>query len=328
MRCLACRVIGLSLGLALFGSGFSPAAERIRASYAAPNASQSPLWVAAARGFFSKQGLEVDLLYISSGSLNVQALVGNTVQFAAGGPAALEARLRGPKLLTIANPLQVLASNLVALPEIKTVADLKGKIGGISRFGSSTHQGLRYLFRANGLSVESDLKMLQLGGDANRLAALKAGKIQYTFLGAAATEQARGQGLKILATAQQMNIPFPWTSVVVNEGWLEANRDTAYRYVKAVAEAIGFMKRDRAASEKIIAKYMRLDDPHLVAIEYDFNVPLFPDLPYPTVEGMKLILENLAAETPEFARRDPKEFVDASIVERLKREQFIESLKK
>jgi NitT/TauT family transport system substrate-binding protein len=320
------------LGVAMLSSMILPlrlaAAERIRASYAAANASQSPLWTAQAHGFFAKYGLDVDLLYISSGSLNVQALVGTSVHFAAGGPAALEARLRGLKLLTIANPLTVLASNLVALPEIKTISDLKGKIGGISRFGSSTHQGLRYLFRANGLSVETDLKMLQLGGDSSRLAALKTGKIQYTFLGGAASEQAKTQGLKILATANQMAIPFPWTSVVVNEAWLDANRDTAYRYVKAVTEAIWFMKHNRAESEKIIAKYMRLDDPRLVAVEYEFNVPLFPDLPYPTIDGMRLILENLAAETPEFARHDPKEFVDSSIVDRLKREQFLESLKK
>jgi ABC-type nitrate/sulfonate/bicarbonate transport system substrate-binding protein len=73
------------------------AADRVKASYAAVNASQSPLWVAQDRGFFGKHGIEADLVFISSGSLNVQALVGNTVQFAAGGPAALEARLRGPK---------------------------------------------------------------------------------------------------------------------------------------------------------------------------------------------------------------------------------------
>ncbi len=303
-----------------------PATERVRASYAAVNASQSPLWVAQARGFYAKYGLEVDLIFISSGSLNVQALVGGTVQFAAGGPAALEARLRGPKLLTIANPLTVLATNLVTLPELKSIAELKGKIGGISRFGSSTHQGLRYLFRANGLSVETDLKMLQLGGDSSRLVALKTGKIQYTFLGAAASEQARTQGLKVLATAQQMGIPFPWTSVVVNEPWLEANRDTAYRYVKAVTEAIWFMKRNRPESERIIAKYMKVADPRLTAVEYSSNVPLFPDLPYPTLEGMRLILDNLAAENPEIARRDPREFVDSSIVDRLKREQFLEGL--
>lgn len=199
-------------------------------------------------------------------------------------------------------------------------------MGGISRFGSSTHQGLRYLFRKNGLSVERDLKMLQLGGDTSCLAALKAGKIHHTFLGAAASEQAKSQGLKVLATARQMAIPFPWTAVVVNEPWLETHRDLAYRYLKAVTEAIWFMKRNRPEGERIIAKYMKLADPRLASLEYDFNTALFADLPYPTLEGTRLILENLAAESPEAAGRDPREFVDGSLVERLKREQFLESL--
>ena len=301
--------------------------DRIKASYAAVNASQSPLWVAQDRGFFAKHGLDNDLIYISSGSLNVQALVGNTVQFAAGGPAAIEARMRGLKLLTIANPLPVLASNLVTIADVKTIADLRNKTGAVSRFASSSHQGLRYLFRKNGLS-ETDLKLLQLGGDTGRLTGLTTGKIQYTFLGAAASAQAKSQGFKILATAQQMAIPFPWTSVVVNESWLESNRDTAYRYVKSVTEAIRFMKRNRTESERIIAKRMKLNDAHLVTIEYDFNVALFPDLPYPTIDGMKLILDNLALDNPEYAHRDPKEVVDSSIVERLKQERFLESLGK
>ncbi len=255
------------------------AAERVRASYAAINASQSPLWVAQERGIYAKHGLDVDLLYISSGSLNVQALMGGSVQFAAGGPAAVEARLRGIKLLIIANPLPALATNLVSLAEIKAISDLKGKIGGISRFGSSTDQGIYYLFRKNGLNPETELKLLQFGGDANRLAALKIGRAHYTFLGAAASEQAKAQGYRILATAQQMGIPFPWTSVIVNESWLGANRETAYRYVKALTEAIWFMKRNRAESERIIGKYMKISDPRLMAVEYDFNVALLPELP-------------------------------------------------
>ena len=199
-------------------------------------------------------------------------------------------------------------------------------MGGISRFGSSTDQGFRYLFRSAGLSLEKDLKLLQLGGDASRLAALKIGKVQYTFLGAAATEQARALGYRVLATAQQMGIPFPWTSVVVDEAWLGANRDVAYRYVKALTEAIWFMKRNRTDSERIIVKYMRLDDPKLAAMEYDFNTALFPDLAAPTLEGVRLILENFARESAEAVRRDPREFVDSSIIERLRREQFLESL--
>lgn len=306
----------------------APAAERLRAAYAALNASQSPLWIAQARGFYAKQGLDVELLHISSGSMNIQALVGGSIQFAAGGPGAVEARLRGLKLLIIANPLPVIATNLVSVSEIKAVGDLKGRIGGISRFGSSTDQAIQYLFRKAGLSPDADLKLLQLGGDANRLAALQIGKVQYTFLGGAASEQARAQGYKVLATAQQMAIPFPWTAVIVNEPWLNANRDVATRYLKAITEAIWFIKRNRAESERVIARYMKTSDAHVLRVEYDFNVSLLPDLPYPTLEGIRLILDNLARDNPEAARHDPREFVDLSVVDSLKRDRFLENLGK
>ena len=323
-------MIHVSLIMLIFVLSFSTptyGADRVKASYAAVNASQAPLWVAQERGFFAKYGLEADLVFISSGSLNVQALVGNTVQFAAGGASAIEARLRGLKLTTISNPLAVAATNLVTHPDIKNIGDLKGKLGAISRFGSSSDQAIRYLFRKQAMNLEGDLKLLQLGGDTGRLAALKAGKVQYTLLGAAASEQARRDGFKILATAQQMAIPFPWTSVTVNESWFEGNRDLSYRYVKALTEGIAFMKRNRPDSERIIAKYMKISDPKLAALENNFYASLFPDYPIPTIEGIRLILDNLATEKPEAGRRDAKEFVDYSIVEKLKSEQFVEKLR-
>ena len=203
------------------------AADKLRISYSAVNATQAFLWVAKERGYFAKHGLEGELLYINSGTMNIAALVGGSVQIAGGGPVSIEARLRGVKLTILGNPLPLLASNLVSHPDIKGVADLPGKIAGISRFGSSTDQGFRYLFRKNGFNVDKDLKMLQMGGDASRIGALKAGTIQYTFLGAAATNQARAQGFRVLATAQQMAIPFPWTSVVVEDSWLARHRDAS-----------------------------------------------------------------------------------------------------
>jgi NitT/TauT family transport system substrate-binding protein len=303
------------------------AADKLRISYSAVNATQAFLWVAQERGYFAKHGLEGELLYINSGTMNIAALVGGSVQIAGGGPVSIEARLRGVKLTILGNPLPLLASNLVSHPDIKGVADLPGKIAGISRFGSSTDQGFRYLFRKNGFNVDKDLKMLQMGGDASRIGALKAGTIQYTFLGAAATNQARAQGFRVLATAQQMAIPFPWTSVVVEDSWLNKNRDIAYRYMKCATESIVHLKRNRPDSEKIIAKYMKINDPKLAATEHDFVSALMPDYPGPTFDGIKLILENFGKEYPDAPRRDPKEFVDASIIDRLKQEKFAENLK-
>lgn len=315
------------LSILLNLTSMSFAADRLRVSYSAINATQSFLWIAQQKGLYAKHGLEVDLLYINSGSMNIAALVGGSVQVAGGGPVSVEARLRGIKLLILANPLPVVAANLVTHPEIKAIPDIAGKVAGISRFGSSTDQGFRYLFRKHGLNADRDLKMLQFGGDSSRVAALKAGQIQYTFLGAAATDQARAMGFRVLATAQQLGIPFPWTSVVVDESWLAGNRDVAYRYVKSFTESIVYFKRHRPESERIISKYMKITDPKLANLEYEFVSSLVPEYATPTLEGIRLILENFAKENPEAARRDPKEFVDSSIVERLKREQFVESLK-
>ena len=324
------RLILLAPILASFFFGFASknfAADKLRISYSAVNATQAFLWVAQEKGFFAKHGLEGELLYINSGTMNVAALVGGSVQVAGGGPVSIEARLRGVKLMILGNPLPWLASNLVTNPDIKSIPELAGKFAGISRFGSSTDQGFRYLFRKNGLNVDRDLKMLQMGGDSSRVAALRAGTIQYTFLGAAATDQARALGFRVMATAQQMGIPFPWTSVVVDEGWLAGHRDLAYRYLKCSIESIVYMKRNRADAERIIGKYMKITDPQLVTTEFDFVSSLIPDYPAPTLDGIRLILENFGKEYPDAPRRDPKEFVDGSIIERLKQERFAQGLK-
>ena|SRR5712692_1883821 len=327
MRTKVCRIVLLVWLLISLPSGLL-AIDRVRVSYSALNATQSYLWVAQDVGYYTKHGLAVDLLYINSGSMNIAALVGGSVQVAGGGPVSIEARLRGIKLLILANPLPFVAANLVTHSDIKAIPELAGKFAGISRFGSSTDQGFRYLFRKYGLNADRDLKMLQFGGDATRVAALKAGQIQYTFLGAAATDQARALGFRVLATAQQLGIPFPWTSVVVDEGWLAGNKDVTYRYIKCLTEATWFMKRQRAQTERIIAKYMKMTDPKLVSSEYEFVTSLLPDYAVPTIEGTRLILENFAKEYPDAPRRDPKEFIDGSFIDRLKREQFLESLGK
>jgi NitT/TauT family transport system substrate-binding protein len=324
---IRCLTIFFTVVTVLSSAAEVPGADKLRISYSAVNATQAFLWVAQDKGIFAKHGLEGELLYINSGSMNIAALVGGSVQIAGGGPVSIEARLRGVKLTILGNPLPWLASNLVAHPDIKSVADLPGKIAGISRFGSSTDQGFRYLFRKNGFNVDRDLKMLQMGADLSRVAALKAGTIQYTFLGAAATNNARAMGFRVLATAQQMAIPFPWTSVVVEESWLNKNRDLAYRYMKTATEAIVNLKRNRADSERIISKYMKINDPKLAATEFEFVASLMPEYITPNLDGIKVILENFGKEYPDAARRDPKEFVDGSIIERLQKEKFAEGLK-
>ena len=99
--------------------------------------------------------------------------------------------------------------------------------------------------------------MLQMGGDSSASRAKNRHHPLY-FLGAAATDNGGRSASEAPATAQQMAIPFPWTSVVVEEGWLLKNRELAYRYMKCATEAIVTLKRNRADSERTIAKYMKI----------------------------------------------------------------------
>jgi hypothetical protein len=82
-----------------------------------------------------------------------------------------------------------------------------------------------------------------------------------------------------------------------------------------------------AGSERIIGRYMKINDPNLIATEFDFVSSLIPDYMAPTFDGIKVILENFGKEYPDAPKRDPKEFADGSIIERLKQEKFAEGLK-
>jgi len=75
------------------------------------------------------------------------------------------------------------------------------------------------------------------------------------------------------------------------------------------------------------AKTAQKKDPKLAATEFDFVSSLMPDYISPTLDGIKVILENFGKEYPDAPKRDPREFVDGSIIERLKQEKFVENLK-
>ena len=67
-------IFAVAICLALNIATKTSAADRLRISYSAVNATQAFLWVAQEKGFFAKHGLEGELLYINSGTMNIAAL--------------------------------------------------------------------------------------------------------------------------------------------------------------------------------------------------------------------------------------------------------------
>jgi NitT/TauT family transport system substrate-binding protein len=132
----------------------------------------APLWITQERGFFRKYGLDVQLVFIESGSTAVQSLISNEVAFAQmAGPAVLQSRLRGSDVVLIAGSLNTMVYQLMVDKDITRPDQLKGKTIAVSRFGSSSDFATRYALDRFGLIPEKDVTILEIGSQPARFAA-------------------------------------------------------------------------------------------------------------------------------------------------------------
>src|SRR5687767_11375843 len=103
--------------------------QKLRVAYAAITAAFSIPWITKEAGIFQRHGLDVELVYIASGSRAVQTLIGGGIDVAAfGGAAAIDAKLAGADTVYVAIPVNRVIVFTVVAPQIQRVEDLRGKI--------------------------------------------------------------------------------------------------------------------------------------------------------------------------------------------------------
>ena len=98
------------------------------------------------------------------------------------------------------------------------------------------------------------------------------------------------------------------------------------KLVRAMTEAIHFIKTDKEAAKTIIGKNLGITDPEGLERAYRDYSAVFPEVPYPTPEGVKTMLDDLAPRNPKAATADPRAFVDPSFVRELESSGFIKQL--
>src|SRR4026209_363322 len=152
---------------------WSQTRTKLNVIYPAISGINAPLWYTTEQKLFPKYGLEVELIYIPTALQVTRVVLTGDSQIAfSGGAPVVNAVLGAADLVFIGGVANVPAFYMMALPEIKSVADLKGKTVGVTRFGSSTDFALRYLVQKNGFNPDRHLNILQLGGMPELAAAL------------------------------------------------------------------------------------------------------------------------------------------------------------
>jgi len=182
-------------------------------------------------------------------------------------------------------------------PEIQSLSDLKGKKLGASRFGSATDFALRYVLKLKGMDPLKDVVIFQIGGQAETLAALRAGSIQGGVIASPATAEAKRLGMKELINMATLGVEYPQTTVATTEHFLRENRDVVMRFTRAYVEGMHRFLNDKEFSLKVIGKYAKIQNRQTLEATYDDYAPYLKKIPAPSPGSIKTVLEQLSLET-------------------------------
>ena len=297
-------------------------AEKIIADYGGTSGFQAPIWAAKEGGFFAKYGLDVDVVMIPGGTQSMQALISGGTQFSQSSAAApIHSRLGGSDVILIAASINKCPFSVVARPQLKKPADLVGKKVGVVRLGGSNESALRKAFELWGIDPKSVI-FLQMGEAAARLTALSAGTLDATVLAPPHTLKARELKMTIFADLKSLPIYYPQSTVAVRENLLERSPQTAKNFIKAYMEGVHWFRTNKAASLKVLRRYMRTDEKEILEETYDyFSSMMSPNLRV-NLEGIQEILNQEGQRLPAAARRKPAEFVREQFLDELEKEGF------
>jgi NitT/TauT family transport system substrate-binding protein len=309
--------------LAVVFSANAAAQERIRTAYGAVSVQSGLVWLAKQKNLFAKYNLAPEIVYISGGSINIQALISGNLDIsqltAAPGVAA---NLEGADIVYIACFVDKLNYQLVTRPEVKSAADLKGKRLGISRFGSAADFGLRVMLRRLGIDPAREVTILQIGDEPARSAAVQAGNIDGTVMNAPFGTQAQRLKLNIVADSVKMGIPFFGTGLLGSRRVLERDERKVLNLLRAYLEAIKVLKTERAWSIQALAQFTRVTDLKAVEEAYDDFKDQLPNVPHPPLEAMQAVVSQMAETSPKARAADARGYIDDRYLRQLESEGF------
>ena len=309
--------------IALFGTsvGVSVAsAQPVRIAVGAASVASLPTWVAQDGGYFAREGVPAELIYIRGGPQTMSALVSGEVPFAQiYGGALLAAALTGADVVIVAGLINQPFFSIITTKAIDKPEDLRGKKIGISTFGSATDFALRLALKTWGIKADSEVSILQMRGVPEILPAMASGALHGGVMSPPTNMMAIRAGFKELAYLPQLGISFQHTSIATSRRYLERNRATAIKVLKAYRSAIERIKADKAFTVKTLSKYMNTSDTVVLDYSYNTGLPLFRPVPYPTMEGIQAALDFLAEKEPKAKQAQPKDFVDLSLLQEIEK---------
>ena len=284
-------------------------------------------WIAKEAGYFSAEGLDVELIRVGGSTRMVAAMLGGSAPIIqAGAIAALTANAAGGDVVIVGATGTVSPFRLIARPEIKQPADLKGKKAGITTFGSTSDQVVRIALKQFGLEPNKDVALLTFGAQPEVFAALQHNAIQAAPLSYPLYPKATKMGMRELVNFADLGVEDINGTVITTRTFIAQQRDTALRFLRAFTRGMHRYRTDKEFSKKVLGKYGKITDDEILEGTWQDYAPTMQKSPRPSLKSIQFMIENQYPGKKPLPR--PEQFVDFSLAEQLEKSGFVDSVNK
>jgi NitT/TauT family transport system substrate-binding protein len=217
--------------------------------------------------------------------------------------------------------------SFIVNPRIKTPQELKGKRVGVTRFGSTPDALARATLKMWGLDPVADVTLVQLNEMGFLVQGLVNGVIDAAPISIPGNIRAKNLGFTELFDMTRINKTYMTGTVVTRTRFIEGQRDTAKRFMRAFLEGMKTYLEDEEFSIGVIQKWTRSKNREEVREAWALQARHMLRTPRAPLEGVRTILEGLD-RVPAAKTADPRRFIDSSILDELEKEGFLRTLYK
>jgi NitT/TauT family transport system substrate-binding protein len=299
---------------------FGQTLEKMRLGYSGTGLNNYVLEMGRRAGLFRKNGLDLEIVYVNSGSLLNQALIAGTFDISfSQGSEAMMAKLRGADMRITAVVANRFNHVYLTAPAITSIKQLKGKKVAVSRFGSGSHFQSNLALKEGGLDPEKDVTILQIGNSAARMAAILSGTVDGTIMAADFVPKAKKEGFNIVADLADTKIEYPFLSLNFMGSYIDRNLKMVKALIKGMSESIRALQTDSAAAKAVVRTVLRTDDVDTIEYATMRSIRVLDRRPFPTQAGIQTVLDELGKE-PKAKSMKFEDFVDLRALRALEQE--------
>jgi NitT/TauT family transport system substrate-binding protein len=195
--------------------GVVQAADKIRIAVPEPNATYMTFPLAYKKGFLANHGFAAEVISMS-GRLAIPTLNNGEIDYLTDISQGVRGAMGGFPVKIVACYLPRSSLMVVSRPEINSVKELKGKTVAVAAIGSANFAVLQLVAKHFGLDPEKEIKVLALGRNEARLAALQQGLVAAMVVPPPWDFRAKKLGFSVIARSYEL-FSYPQIGLIVND---------------------------------------------------------------------------------------------------------------